>query len=78
MTLLIKNVRVIGTSVPFPDPTDVFITRDRISAIGPLASKSADETIDGQGAYLSPGFIDVNAASDHYLTLFDFPSQKIF
>ena len=34
--------------------------------------------MDGQGAYLSPGFIDVNTDSDHYLTLFDYPSQDDF
>ncbi len=78
MTLLIKNVRILGGSREFPDLVDVFAADEKISAIGPLGNKKADETLDGAGAYLSPGFIDVNAASDHYLTLFDYPSQEDF
>ena len=78
MTLLIKNVRVLGGAQEFPEPCDVFVSGDKISAIGNFTNKKADETIDGQGAYLSPGFIDVNTDSDHYLTLFEFPSQEDF
>ncbi|MDE2019701.1 MAG: amidohydrolase family protein [Patescibacteria group bacterium] len=78
MTLLIKNVKLLGAAQNFPGLTDVFVMHDKISAIGPLANKKADDVLDGQGAYLSPGFIDVNAASDHYLTLFDYPSQEDF
>jgi N-acyl-D-amino-acid deacylase len=78
MTLLIKNVRILGGIQEFPELTDVFVAHDKISAIGSLANKKADEVLDGAGAYLSPGFIDVNAASDHYLTLLDYPSQEDF
>jgi N-acyl-D-aspartate/D-glutamate deacylase len=78
MTLLIKNVRLLGGSRPFPEPLDVFIAQDKISAIGIFPQKRADQTLDGQGAYLSPGFIDVDTSSDHYLTLFDYPSQADF
>ena len=78
MTLLIKNVRILGGARTFPDPTDIFIANDKISAIGNFSQKKADETLDGQGAYLSPGFIDVNTDSDHYLTLFDNPGQEDF
>ncbi len=78
MTLLIKNVRIVGGARDFPEPTDVFVTRDKISAIGDFPRKSADIILDGQEAYLSPGFIDVNTDSDHYLTLFDYPSQEDF
>ena len=78
MTLLIKNVRILGGAREFPDLTDVFVAHDKISAIGSFPSKAADQTLDGRGGYLSPGFIDVDASSDHYLTLFDYPSQDDF
>lgn len=88
MTLLIKNVRIIGgTNMPRScsgettedqRTCDVFVTNDRISAIGNFPKKNAATIVDGQGAYLSPGFIDVNTDSDHYFTLFDHPSQDDF
>lgn len=78
MTLLIKNVQPVGTGKETSPRTDIFISDDKISALGNFSSKGADETIDGQGAYVSPGFIDVNTDSDHYLTLFDDPSQEDF
>jgi len=78
MTLLIRNVQVIGGTHDSPDPVDVFVTGDRISAIGHFPNKKADEVLDGQGAYLAPGFIDVDTDSDHYLTLLDYPSQDDF
>ncbi|MCR4328210.1 MAG: hypothetical protein NUV53_01700 [Patescibacteria group bacterium] len=78
MTLLIRNVRIIGGVRDFPDQSDIFIQNDKISAIGKFPSKKADEIIDGQGMYCTPGFIDVNTDSDHYLTLFDNPDQSDF
>ena len=78
MTLLIKNVQIVGGAQGFSEPRDVFISDDTISAIGNFPNKKADVTLDGQGAYLSPGFIDVNTDSDHYLTLFDHPAQEDF
>ncbi len=78
MTLLIRNVQILGGVRDFPEPMDVFVAGDKISAIGHFPNKKADEVLDGQGAYLSPGFIDVDTDSDHYLTLFDYPSQDDF
>ncbi len=78
MTLLIKNVQILGGEGGFSGIRDVFVTGDKISAIGDFGNKKADEIIDGQGAYLSPGFIDVNTDSDHYLTLLDHPEQEDF
>ncbi len=78
MTLLIRNVQILGGVREFPEPMDVFVAGDKISAIGHFPNKKADNVLDGQGAYLSPGFIDVNTDSDHYLTLFDYPSQDDF
>ena len=78
MTLLIRNVKILGGEGKFPEPADVFISGDKISAIGRFPAKKADEVIDGGGAYLSPGFIDVNTDSDHYLSLLDYPEQGDF
>jgi N-acyl-D-amino-acid deacylase len=78
MTLLIKNVRIIGSAREFPGICDVFVNGEKISAIGNFSDKKAAVIIDAQGAYLSPGFIDVNTDSDHYLTLFDHPGQEDF
>ena len=66
MTLLIKNVQPLGSSRKLPPRVDIFISDDKISAFGNFSSKGADETIDGRGAYISPGFIDVNTDSDRY------------
>jgi N-acyl-D-amino-acid deacylase len=78
MTLLIKNVTIVGGDRPFKEGVDVFVNDNKISAIGSFLNKKADSVLDGQGAYLSPGFIDSNTDSDHYLTLFDNPSQEDF
>lgn len=92
MSLLIKNVRVLGrtpvggggsgsvsTSTAEPtDLSDVFVVDNKIAAIGKFPEKRAEAVLDGQGAFLSPGFIDVNTDSDHYLTLFEYPAQEDF
>ncbi len=78
MTLLIRNVRIVDGGVERADLVDVFVSGETISAIGQFASKTADRILDAQGAYLSPGFIDVNTDSDHYLTIFSNPEQEDF
>ncbi len=78
MTLLIRNVRIVGGAHEFSGESDVFVNDDKISAIGNFPSKKADVVVDGHGAYLSPGFIDVNTDSDHYLTLFEHRGQEDF
>ena len=56
--LLIRNARVVdGTGNPWYR-ADVGIKDGRIAAIGSLAAKSADRTVDAQGHILAPGFID--------------------
>lgn len=76
MTLLIKNVQIVGAPRGGEGTSDVFVSDKKISAIGNFANKKADVVIDGQGAYLSAGFIDADTASDHYLTLFDDRGQE--
>ncbi|MEX2033313.1 MAG: amidohydrolase family protein [Candidatus Colwellbacteria bacterium] len=76
MSLLIKEVQIVdGTGRP-PYKADVLIQKNIISAIGSLKRRPAQKEIDGLGNYLTPGFIDINTDSDHYLTLITHPSQS--
>lgn len=78
MTILIKNIQLLdGTGQPAVK-ADVLVKKEKIYAIGSFPTYKADEIIDGMGAYLAPGFIDINTDSDHYLTLFSNPCQKDF
>ncbi len=78
MSLLVKGVQVVdGTGKP-PYRADVLIQKNVISAIGDLGRRRARKEIDGLGNYLTPGFINVNTDSDHYLTLFTDPAQSNF
>jgi N-acyl-D-amino-acid deacylase len=78
MTLLIKNVRLLGSDLGPEAKADVFVSGGTISAIGDFQRKRADEVLDGHGGHLAPGFIDVDTTSDHYLSLFDAPDQADF
>jgi N-acyl-D-aspartate/D-glutamate deacylase len=85
MTLLIKNVQLVGgadgaraSGDASNRACDVFVSDNKISAIGNFPNKKADVVIDGQGSYLCPGFIDGDTGSDHYLTLFNDRSQEDF
>lgn len=76
--ILIKGIEIIDGSGKPAVRGDVLIQDDKISAIGSFPNKSADVVIDGLGQQLTPGFIDVNTDSDHYLSLFTNPPQKDF
>ncbi len=78
MTTLIKNVVILDGTGQAPRKADVIIKRNKIAAIGHFHRYQNAETIDGVGAYLAPGFIDINTSSDLFLTLFSNPSQKDF
>ncbi len=78
MTLLIRNVQILGSDQKLPDKLDVFVSGEKIAAIGRFPGKKADEIVEGQGMYLAPGFIDVDTESDHYLSIFTNPSQDDF
>lgn len=78
MSLLVKDVQVVdGTGKP-PYKADVLVQKNIISAIGNLKRRRAQKEIDGLGNYLTPGFIDIHATSDHFLTLFNNPTQHHF
>ncbi len=77
-TILIKGSTVIdGTGTPGV-VTDILIKNDLISAIGNFSANQADVVLDGAGMITTPGFIDVNTDSDHYLSLFTDPAQQDF
>jgi len=56
---------VSGGSVPVR--ADVAVQGDRITAIGDLSDIDAEKTIDVDGLYVCPGFIDVHSHSDFML-----------
>ena len=70
MTTLIKNIQLIDGTGKAPYKADVLIKKKKISAIGFFPRYGARLTIDGRGAYLSPGFIDIHSSVDRYLELF--------
>lgn len=77
--ILIKSAKIVdGSGKKAPYQADVLISGDKISAIGKFPNKKTDVVIDGLGLYLTPGFIDVNTDSDHYLSLFTNPQQQDF
>lgn len=79
MTTLFKNFLLIDGSGQPPQKADVLVKNERVAAVGIFPNYQARQTFDGMGgAYLAPGFIDINTASDRYLTLFNNPAQKSF
>lgn len=82
MRWIFRHVQVIGPQSVLPDSW-VFVQNGRIEALGsgePPQEKAEDMTVcDGQGGYLSPGFVDLHvhggggedfsdASTDAYLT----------
>lgn len=78
MTTLIKNVQIIDGTGISPFKGDVLVRDETIVAVGNFPNYKADTVISGNDAYLCPGFIDVNASSDRYLTLFSSPLHTNF
>src|SRR5207302_5255195 len=62
--ILISGGKLIdGTGNPWVR-ADVGIVGDRISAVGHLAGEAAGRTIDADGLFVSPGFVDMHTHSD--------------
>lgn len=70
MTLLIKNIQLLDGTGKSPIKADVLIKKEKIAAIEENINYKADKTIESMGAYLSPGFIDINNHSDRHLDIF--------
>ena len=78
MVTLIKNVVIVdGTGKP-PFKGDIVVRDGKIMARGSFPSYNADVTIQGNGAYATPGFIDPDITSDRYLTIFEQPQHTNF
>ncbi len=69
INFLIKNGLVFqnGDSNAVFQKADIAIEGDRIKAVGDLSGADADKTIDIEGLYVSPGFIDTHAHSEFSL-----------
>ena len=78
MTILIKNALVYDGSGKPGFKSDILIKDQRIAGVGNFSQRNADKTIDALGAAVTPGFIDINTDSDHYLGLFSDPYQHDF
>jgi len=78
MTTLIKNIFVVDGSGASPVRSDVLVRDNKIVALGSFPNYKADRVILGNEGYLVPGFIDVDAGSDRYMTLFSAPAHTDF
>ncbi len=78
MTTLIKNGLVYDGTGTAPVKKDILIRGNRIAKCGVIARTHAETVIDATGSVITPGFIDVNAHSDHYMSLFYEPHQENF
>lgn len=59
MTKLLKNVLMLDEQGDL-NATEIFIEDGKIAAIGEHLERNADETIDGKGHVIAPGFVDVH------------------
>jgi N-acyl-D-aspartate/D-glutamate deacylase len=63
LDLLIKGATVIDGSGGAPFTADVGVAQGKIVAVGQL-DEAARETIDAEGAWLTPGFVDIHSHYD--------------
>ncbi len=74
--ILILNGRVLdGTGNPFFQ-SDIGIRGDRIVAMGRLEGASAARTIDAEGLFVAPGFIDLHTHADRGLASDDIEARR--
>ena len=64
MRQLIRNATVIDGSGGAAFKGDVLIENQMITDVAPLITTAADKVIDADGAYVTPGFIDVHSHAD--------------
>ncbi|MGY3052289.1 dihydroorotase [Pedobacter sp. UYEF25] len=63
MNILVKNAAIISPGSRFHNRVaDIRVDEGKISEIGKLHPIDAEEVFDAKGAYLSPGFFDLNCA----------------
>jgi N-acyl-D-amino-acid deacylase len=71
--IIIKNGTVIDGTGSRMFRADIGIKEDKIRAIGDLGHDVAEKTIDAEGCYVAPGFVDVNNHSDTHWQIFSNP-----
>ncbi|OGE90504.1 MAG: hypothetical protein A2722_02735 [Candidatus Doudnabacteria bacterium RIFCSPHIGHO2_01_FULL_50_11] len=75
LDLVIKNGTIVDGTGSQGVLTDLAVKNGEIVELGKLRSYEARVTINAQGLYVCPGFIDIQNHSDSYWTLFDYPKQ---
>ncbi|MGB9680801.1 MAG: N-acyl-D-amino-acid deacylase family protein [Minisyncoccia bacterium] len=78
MVILIKNGTIIDGSGKAPFKGDILIKDNKIVNIdlNRTIKAKADKIIDASGLIITPGFIDINNESDHWLTLLTQPQLE--
>jgi len=59
MLTLIRNVFIVDGSLRKPYKADVLISKNHVLSIGEISERENYLVVEGEGRYLSPGFIDV-------------------
>jgi len=80
MRILIKNGDIIDGLGKLPYQGDILIEKEKIKEISinqPINAK-ADKIIEAKDFLITPGFIDINSESDHWLTIISQPQQESF
>lgn len=75
-SIIIRGGLVFNGKGSAPEKADIGITDDHIEMIGDLSNSTAPTTVNAEGMYVSPGFIDITNHSDTHWTLFDNPGQE--
>lgn len=76
MSILIKNGIIYDGKGQPPFKKDILIRGKQVAAMGEIVKSKAHETIDAEGAFVMPGFIDVNSRVDRHLQIFTDPFQE--
>ncbi len=75
--IIIENGTVIdGSGTKAKCKADIAVRNGVIVKIGGIGTVEAKKTVDAEGLYVAPGFIDVLSHSDTNLTLFTMPGQE--
>lgn len=75
---LIKGGKIIDGTGSEPVMADVAVSGERIEAIGDLRNAVAVKTINAEGRYVCPGFIDAHSHSDTFLMADPTAPSKIY
>lgn len=77
-TVLIKNGLLYDGTGTAARQASVLIQNEKIVRVGDCSKEKAETVLDATGMVVTPGFVDINTDSDHYLSIFTEPEQKDF